>query len=217
MQKIRGILPELAAGSLFFVLALLLSSSFAANAHTNVYLDKLWESDPTLYRGYLTGDLITEEARASMYRADDAWDSVSNSTFDFIDSSYQSNSVHYTGNACGVPLGVWYLQRSFGNSYYASTGRCHDDTSYITRSTVTFNTDRTWYTGTGTPSNGQSDLWGIATHELGHASGFSEHLTGNLCPATAARHTMCRNWSWNQTYWARSLEEHDEDSIAEVY
>ena len=217
MQKVRSLLPECIIGTLFLALTLLLSPVLMARAHNDVYLPKLWASDPTLYRGYLTGDLITEDARDVLYRADDEWDAVSDSTFEFIDSSYQNNNIHYTGDACGVPLGVWYLQRSYGNSYYAATGWCYDGTQHITRSTVTFNTDKTWYTGTGTPSNGQADLWGIATHELGHATGFKKHLTGSYCPDNATRHTMCGYWDWDQTYWARTLEQHDEHSIAEAY
>lgn len=216
LKRLKNVLPECAIAACAFTLALLLASTMSAGAHTDVFVDQRWASDPTLYRGYLTGDLNTEQARQAMYRADNAWDDVYGSTLDFIDSSHQDTDVKHRSDACQTPVGVWYLQRNLSGPY-AVAQRCYSGDD-ITKASVSFNTNHTWYSGTGTPPSGQSDLWGIATHELGHTTGFSEHLTGNdLCPSNSGKHTMCPTWSKSQVPWARTLETHDKHSIAGAY
>lgn len=218
MTIVKAVLPECVVAVTIFTLALIIGSSISAYAHNDVFRDQRWASDPTMYRGYLTDELNTARARTTMYQADNEWDAVSDSTLDFLDSSYQNPHVLYTPNACLVPNnGVWFLQHSWGNSWGGATLLCvaGDD---IIKASIVFNTDYTWYTGAGTPPEGEPDLWGTATHELGHAAGFEGHFTGNeLCPATSARHTMCGGWLISHLPYARTLEVHDKHSIAAAY
>ena len=216
-KRLRNVLPECVIAVCAFTLALLVASSMSAGAHTDVFVDQRWDSDPTLYRGYLTGVLNTEEARVAMYRADNAWDDVYGSNLDFIDSSYQDTDVKHRTNACATPEGVWYMQRSLPNSTYARAQRCYSGDEII-KASVSFNSNHDWYLGTGTPPSGESDLWGVATHELGHTTGFSKHLTGSdLCPSNSGKHTMCPSWTKSQLPDARTLESHDKHSIAGAY
>jgi hypothetical protein len=93
------------------------------------------------------------------------------------------------------------------------------------------NNDAPWYSGTGSVPSGQFDLWGLATHEFGHAGGrlmggdTDGHFwdTSSLCPgdlidgqSPSGRHTMCQTVV-NGGAGARSPEEHDKDTFVNAY
>ena len=206
-------------GTLAFGIAFVLFGAGSADAHNDRFSSSLWPSDPTMYRGSLSGTLNTGAGRQAMYRGDNAWDNVYGSTLDFIDSSYQNIGVNWWGSACSLPAGVWFLEQplsGFGASSSCVSGGVRS------RSGVRFDsTGRNWYTGTGTPGFGQSDLWGVATHELGHAGGWrggTGHYSGSsLCPGNSTKHTMCSGWTNTQLKWARDLRTHDSHAIAGAY
>lgn len=41
---------------------------------------------------------------------------------------------------------------------------------------IKVDSEESFYTGTGTPSSDQTDWWSVATHELGHGTGWRRHL-----------------------------------------
>ncbi len=210
---------QVTLGVACFLFAFLATAAVTAQAHSvsTYYVSQRWASDPTMYRGYLTGTLNTDAARIAMYRGDDSWDGVSGSTLDFTDSSYQNPMVLWVSNACLVPNnGVWFTETSTSN--FAVSQRCYSGSNIIKAAIAFDSTGRTWYTGTGTPPSGQTDLWGVSTHELGHAGGFTGHFSGSTdCPSTSAKQTMCDSWSNAQIPWARSLATHDEHTVASAY
>lgn len=107
------------------------------------------------------------------------------------------------------------------NGFIAFTDTCVDvNNTWVLRSfVVTFDDAETWYKRTGVPPGGQYDAWGAATHEFGHATGWSgdQHFSGGAPECVnAPRHTMCPSIGFGQTYW-RDLAEHDRHTFQAAY
>lgn len=68
----------------------------------------------------------------------------------------------------------WYdVPDPAGENRLAEVQACvfsNDQTTYWSYQ-MSFDSQDSWYTGTGTPGLGQNDLWGVAAHEAGHAAG----------------------------------------------
>lgn len=78
--------------------------------------------------------------------------------------------------------------------------------------------DESWYLGTGDAPLSQADGWSVASHELGHATGWSGHFSSSatICENNADQHTMCPTY-YLGTERMRTLEQHDKHTILEVY
>lgn len=75
-----------------------------------------------------------------------------------------------------------------------------------------------WYSDSGTNiGSNESDFWSVATHEMGHATGWGDqHFSGStLCPQTGDRDVMCAALVEGTT--ERRLDPHDEDTFADAY
>lgn len=96
---------------------------------------------------------------------------------------------------------------------------------------MAFDSDRDWYTGTGDANDGlfqmcipscQIDFWSIATHEMGHAHGFTGAVGGHfdgsdgICPNSDARQTMCAGYTGG-TERIRTIETHDIHTFQAAY
>jgi hypothetical protein len=86
-----------------------------------------------------------------------------------------------------------------------------------------FDEDVDWYVGSGTPGPEDVDLRATAAHEAGHVTGFGvgtapDHFSedSSECPSTSGRHTMCPTIILGKI-WQRSLELHDEHTLANAY
>jgi hypothetical protein len=80
-----------------------------------------------------------------------------------------------------------------------------------------------WYTGTATPPVASQDLWGLASHEFGHGTGFFlgnglhwDNVDSTLCPVSSSQHTMC-NTSYTGTTWWRGITTHDIHTFTNRY
>lgn len=94
---------------------------------------------------------------------------------------------------------------------------------------VYFDAEEPWYTGTG-PTPGPAgnpgariDLWYVATHEFGHATGWVGHLGSNdpeyrgpECPMDRNRSTMCAGTPPGAE-WGRDLARHDKHTFQAAY
>lgn len=80
-----------------------------------------------------------------------------------------------------------------------------------------------FYLGTGTPLATQYDLWSVAVHEFGHATGFAAHwdeagfyCSQNVDSVSPTRHTMCPT-IYRGTTMQRTLAPHDKDVFQNAY
>lgn len=137
-------------------------------------------------------------------------------------SSYQYDKVGWTaigpsGFSNDEPLGQ------------ASSCTFGSNSSAAWNFKIRFNSGAPWYKGDGSVPSGKYDLWSVAMHEFGHATGrnrggdgdghFSESST--YCPNYNAsnfstRHTMCPS-TYSGTALQRTLETHDVDVLQNAY
>lgn len=119
----------------------------------------------------------------------------------------------------------------------AESGACFTSGGKIFIDHIRIDTAEPYYTGTGdpTPDNQTPDLWGVLTHEFGHATPgwtgaapnihFDAGDTPQLCENINATdyHTMCATYRYSDSEhpargrrW-RTLEEHDLHTFDDYY
>lgn len=100
---------------------------------------------------------------------------------------------------------------------------CYTSTNTV-RFTMAFDTADKWYTGTSkTVPKGLADVISVATHEFGHAAGWSGHYDdalvsadGASCANNSGQQTMCSR-HWVGTARQRSLSTHDLHTFKAAY
>lgn len=216
-----------------FAVGWLLDSTSSGSAHTSasVNFDPIWAANPTIRDGVLLSPLTTTSGQARLTASNNVWNQTP-STRESTDSTASDSSVSYSTNACNAPTGtIHFTSNQFTGSTLARTKRCSNSTT-ITRAIIGFDASgRTWNTsssGSSSSSTTETDLQGVATHELGHAmggwranGGIDNHFSGGLCPADSSVATMCINVGPGQeigatVYW-RTLTAHDTHTIANAY
>ena len=123
------------------------------------------------------------------------------------------------------------IQSGTKDPYFAWTNGClsfNSDGNHMWFFRLQVSNDYSWYTGTSTVTSGQVDVWGMAAHEFGHATGRfggSDHghfLEGDetACPGAGGGgtgySTMCPHLNTGKEAW-RSLETHDKTSFGAAY
>jgi hypothetical protein len=224
--------------SVGLILGYWMTSQTRAEAHAagSYYPTHRWAADTNNYIGFFTNgsSLDSTAGQGRMKDGNNAWNNTASAWFDVVDQAGQYDLVVWTGNACDMPLtGIWNLQEAqTGTS--AQTSLCRPNASTITRAAIRYDTSgRTWHTSTSTTvPSGSTDLWGVATHENGHANGWGwgfgtcSGAVGHFCqsdppcsPFTETNaHTMCPVWSTtNQTWWQRTLLTHDTHTFQAAY
>lgn len=100
---------------------------------------------------------------------------------------------------------------------YAETIHCIAGS--VTRFKTRFDSGENWYKGTGDPPANETDVWSIAAHELGHATGWAGHFaeSDSICPDGGQRHTMCPGFIYMGKKFLRSLEDHDRHTFDNAY
>jgi len=93
------------------------------------------------------------------------------------------------------------------------------DESHLYSFQIKFDSDEAgfWYSDTGTPGGSESDFWSVATHEFGHATGWSPHFVegSSLCPDGEDQQVMCPELDGGAT--ERRLDTHDKDTFSDAY
>lgn len=218
MGKVR--LRVVLLALVFMVPATLLMPISNASSHTwTTYYYHKWlaNSDPK----YWFNDSLPDSAdfRQRVRDASNSWNAQGGTGApDFLsqtvtslgrDCSVGRNMIEFANLAAGVAADTpscWYTT-GLANYYGFS---------------IRFNSDMTWYTGTGTPPAGQIDLQSIATHEFGHATGFGsdyapDHFPVSECPTSSTTlYTMCPSYPTATIRW-RTLEVHDIHTLEGAY
>ncbi len=86
---------------------------------------------------------------------------------------------------------------------------------------MAFDRQERWYAGRGNPPSNTADAQSVATHELGHATGFRGHYDDDvpkpaLCPVNNRQETMCMTY-YAGSAWQRGLEPHDRHTFERAY
>jgi hypothetical protein len=111
-----------------------------------------------------------------------------------------------------------------GGDIIAQTSKCifNTDHSVLFNFKMRYDSSESWYKWSSTPvPANRFDLRGVATHEFGHAGGFTPHWDANgptsLCPGSGpAHHTMCSTLQAGTAAW-RSLADHDRHTFGAAY
>jgi matrixin len=145
-------------------------------------------------------------------RASGTWSALGES-LSFRNASNDCGGLMTTG--CDDRIWVGRVDDRVGGTI-ATTSRCTSG-GRIVSFKIVFDTNESWYTGSGTPSGSQHDAQSVMTHELGHVAGFRGHYSGSTdCPNNSARQTMCSTVSKGTTYW-RTLGAHDKSTFEDAY
>lgn len=141
--------------------------------------------------------------------------------------TWVEGAVHadYEPNSCpgfainGVHERNLTASYGYGASTVAATFVCTSGSS-IQSANYAIDTAEAWWLQSGAPLSNYLDLWGVSTHEFGHAGGFSGHwnegLDGSLCPSGTGWHVMCQGMPYGVT-WQRTLKTHDQDTFNNAY
>lgn len=86
---------------------------------------------------------------------------------------------------------------------------------------IIFDSAETWYTGTGDAPSSDIDFWSVATHELGHGTGWYDHFNtsdpaGADCSDSSTQETMCAVY-WLGTERQRTPHTHDVHTFSQPY
>lgn len=92
--------------------------------------------------------------------------------------TYAKNGAHFrTLDGSGGTLAETFICNVGGTEMYSAQ--------------VVFDPTEIWNTGTGDIPSTHIDFWSVATHELGHATGWLGHFESSLCGAGPSQETMC--------------------------
>lgn len=139
-------------------------------------------------------------------------------------SNVEKNGIHW-GNIDGAfGYGATAVICSYGDVGGSGTN--------LHNFQIKFDSSENWFLDSGTNiGSQQADLWSLATHEFGHATGRGKtpggpgtagdglgHFPTNfdVCNGTLQHHTMCPSTGTGQTR-DRNLEEHDKDGLQGAY
>jgi hypothetical protein len=206
---------------------LLTAPAAPATAHTaSTYYTAKWPTNTNVEYG-LNAGFPGGTFRDAIFDGKQDWNDVAGTNEpeifwsladDILYGNYQNPCSLLSGNNTNIVF--WSDLDVYSTSYLGLTLRCLSG-STITKTSLTIDSDRTWYTGTGSPGS-LPDLWSVAAHEFGHVTGWGPHLpTGEstTCPSpaeTSIRHTMCATVVAGTTIM-RVLAPHDWHTFQAAY
>lgn len=189
-----------------------------ASAHTSsTYITKHWPTNQTVSYGVNTG-YPGSDYRSRALDGKNQWnDSTNSGEPNFYWSLADDISYGDAQTPCGVPnfnTGALF----WNNLDYAGTGvlgitrLCAANP--IWNFTIEFDSTRSWYAGTADAPDNRADFWSVATHEFGHAFGFTGGSGGHfpagdsICANNSSMATMCPSY-YIGTERQRTVSTHD--------
>lgn len=223
--RLWSLLAGLLVGAIVAIATVGGDQEAAAHGFEIYFSDRGWSVDPSRRLGSLQASLDGTSAdladtEADFAAADTQWSGVVGSTFDVAGYDGYHSSVVWTGSGCTTATWGNITVVSYNISAIASESTCGTSTQ-ITRSAIRLDF-RSWANGGGSVASHEYDLRGVLVHEIGHSAGYgdgsaTDHFTDSAtCPNSSARNSMCPNVPTGKT-WFRTLESHDEHTIADFY
>lgn len=194
---------------------LLLALAAPADAHSvGDFYPRRWTTARVTYDHTAS---VPSSWRPIIDQAAGRWNNVRDAELDFVRGD---DVADYDWATCSGRTG---MHRVSGGSGMGSPGGvlgvttvCYSG-STITSANVAFDASESWYVGTDSPSSTQMDLLSVATHEVGHATGFAGHFEeSSICPNNSDVQTMCAFYTRGTT-WQRSLAKHDKHTMKNAY
>lgn len=197
------------------ILALMIEPASAHDA--NVLIGKRWIRDKSVNYGFTPSGAPLQLWRDRTNDGINQWNSQNQAmTFtrvaDYSDfdptvcpPSYQKNGIHRRSrDGRGNVLAVTYT------CVFAGTNELYSFQ-------VVYDQDEFWYISNGDASDDTMDLWSVASHELGHATGFG-HFGSNesICGNDSGQNTMCPTY-YIGTERMRTLATHDIHTFSAAY
>lgn len=177
----------------------------AAQAQHQDRYPYFWESYSETVYYWVDSNVPTGSWRSRITAGHSAWNA------EVVDAepyfNYQGTaSVPSISDPCNAP-GKGGVRREqlndlFDDATAGATSWCAYDDGSITDFLMSFDTGAgvaaAWYIGTGTPAGDEMDLWSMASHEFGHATGWGPdshwaETDQSICAENNTRRTMCSN------------------------
>lgn len=217
-----------------FALTLLCGLASAAlfasviRAHTAVtYYPWIWKTDKTqLY--HFTASYPTGEHRSRWYDAKNQWNGVGqphtwNPGAEVPDFQWNTCGNYYGHN--GIHWGSYDGQYGVLGVVQPCLISGSDGAFEIYSMNALIDSSEDWYTGTGNAGSSwffgnNPDAWSVASHEMGHMTGFYIHWDDDspqdICQDNSDQHTMCK-YIYSGTERSRTPEIHDRHTFDAAY
>ena len=190
-----------------------------ARAHTasNFFNTAKWVTDKSVNYSFTPSGAPTPEWRARNIEAANTWNALGQS-MTFTPAPDMGDFDPYVCPTVDQKNGIHRRRIDGSGGTLARTMTCWYSNKALSTFQLVYDDGDSWYLGTGTPARGQADLLSVAVHELGHATGFSKHLSAGsaICAVESTQHTMCPSHLFGST-WQRSLEKHDIHTFGAAY
>ena len=216
-KRIAQLLVVLLAG---LIAATALPSAAGAHTAGSYFVRGHWPANQSIGYGVNTG-FPGGEYRSRLLDGKNQWNNAANTGEPNIYWSLADDISYGTaGSPCGVPgyntAAIFWNDLDYLSSGTLGATRLCGSTSVIFNFTIEFDSDRSWYTGTGDSPDNRPDFWSIASHEFGHAVGFWNHLPAGECPNNSTKFTMCPTYDMG-TERQRTLTAHDIHTFDAAY
>jgi Matrixin len=204
--------------SVALILSILLLN---ASAHSSYYSTRTWRQDHhtglnitwRFSPGFPTGN-----KRDRVLEGFGEWNGLGqNMKFERLADATSS----YTFEDCSAPYhGIFHNAIDGQGGTRGVTWTCTHSGGIFHAFSIKFDQAENWNAGT-TSDASKDDFGGNASHEIGHATGWSGHLpsasdSNGVCWDDSTLHTMC-NGPFPIPFKKRSLEEHDKDGFRDTY
>lgn len=212
------------------------------HTYTDYYDHALWYDAPTYltlasndrggtFNFYHYGGGWTAARRDRNLESAAAWTNVANADFSWLYAGEVSDLSESDPCANGfeentfnwVDIDGAYDPATGGGSIAGEATYCYYTDlirgPYMKNAMVRYDQDENWYMGTGTPGSTQVDLLSVATHEIGHATGWNprfQQFSSECPPTTDPIHVMCPVLYVGYAQ-GRALMTHDVHTFESVY
>ena len=194
----------------------------AAPAHAASPVNSRYAEDDLVRNVYFDPSVATGKFRSRIVDAAETWKALDVARFEVHESRTTGLSDSPCATLDGNFIGGIIRGPIPGNGTLAENISCvNSETGQLVGFRQTYNTKYSFYTGKRNPPAKKYDLQAVATHEFGHAQGwtgdhYSNRNNSNLCANKGKQATMCPEvFLGNKRL--RSLADNDRQPVVNAY